>query len=116
MNVHVECTGWRPYEQNTLKGFASFYISAVGLSIKDCAVHERSGQAWVQLPAKPRLDQDRNLVRDPKTQKIEYVKILSFEERAHADAFRDAAIKALMKREPAALVIRELDESPPVFV
>ncbi len=114
--LHVECTHWRPFEQNTLKGFADFYISAISLSVKDCAVHERGGQAWVQLPAKPRLDKDRNLVRDPHTGKIEYTKILSFEDRQHADTFREEAIAALMKREPDALTIQDTDECPPIFI
>ncbi len=103
--LHIECLSWRPYERNTLKGFADFFISGVGLNVRDCAIHEKNGQAWVQLPAKPRLDKDRNLVRDPRTGKIEYTKILSFEDRQHADAFREAAIAALMKREPGVIVL-----------
>ena len=114
--LHVECTHWRPCERNTLKGFADFYLSAISLSVKDCAVHERGGQAWVQLPAKPRLDKGRNLVRDLQSGKIEYTKILSFEDSACADAFREAAIAALMKREPSALTIREVEECPPLFI
>ncbi len=115
--LHVKCLAWRPCERHTLKGFADFYISAISLSVKDCAIHERNGKAWVQLPAKPRLDKDRNLVRDPHTGKIEYTKILGFEDRAQADAFRDAAIAALMKREPDALAAQqEADECSPLLI
>ncbi len=114
--LHVECTHWRPCERNTLKGFADFYLSEISLSVRDCAVHQKGNQAWIQLPAKPRLDGDRNLIRDAQTGKIKYTKVLGFEDRAQADAFRDAAIAALMKREPDALTIREADEWPPVLI
>ena len=115
--LNVECLAWRPCERNTLKGFADFYLSEISLSVRDCAVHQKGNQAWVQLPAKPRLDRDRNLVRDPHTGKIQYTKVLGFEDRAQADAFRDAAIAALMKREPDALgAQQETDEWPPVLI
>ncbi len=114
--LNIECLSWRSFERNTLKGFADFYISAVGLSIKDCAVHERNGKAWVQLPAKPRLDKDGNPVRDPESGKLEYFKILSFDARADADDFRDAAVAALAKREPGALTIqKEAEECLPLL-
>jgi hypothetical protein len=116
MTMHIECTGWRPFERNTLKGFANFHISALGLTIQDCAVHQKGDQAWVQLPAKPRLDKDRNLVRDMQSGKVEYTKVLSFEDKGMAQEFRAAAVNALIKREPGALKIKETDECPTLFV
>jgi hypothetical protein len=116
MTMHIECTGWRPFERNTLTGFANFHISALGLTIQDCAVHQKGDQAWVQLPAKPRLDTDRNLVRNPQSGKVEYTKVLSFEDKTMAQQFRTAAVKALLKREPNALNIREADECLPQLI
>ena len=71
----------------------------------------------MQLPAKPCLDQSRNLVRDPQNGKVQYTTILDFEDRLHAVAFREGAIAALIKREPKALTIQqETEECPPPFV
>ena len=116
MAPHIECLAWRSCERNTLKGFADFYISAVGLTVKDCAVHQKGGGAWVQLPAKPRLDADRNLIRNPQTGRPEYVKILNFEDKTYVDAFRDAAIMALKKKAPGAVTVEVSEECPPLFI
>ncbi len=59
----VICIDWRPCERNTLRGFADFLLSAIELHIRDCAVHESHGKQWVQLPARPQLDKDRELIR-----------------------------------------------------
>ncbi len=115
--LHVECLAWRPCVRNTLRGFADFRISEIGLAVRDCPVHEKTVKRWVALPARPRLDKDRNLVSDAQTGKIEYSKVLGFEDRAQADAFRDAAIAALMKREPDALAAQqEADECSPLLI
>ena len=114
--LHVECLAWRPCVRNTLRGFAYFRIAEIGLAVRDCPVHEKTGKRWVAFPARPRLDKDRNLVRDAQTGKIEYAKIIGFEDRAQADAFRDAAIAALMKHAPDALTIQDTDEWPPVLI
>ncbi len=101
----VICTAWKPFERNTLQGFADLWLRAARLNIRGCAVHQKNAKRWVQLPARPQLDKDRNLVRDPHSGKIEYTKILSFEDRQHADTFREEAIAALMKREPGVIVL-----------
>ncbi len=46
----VECTGWHPCERNTLRGFADIFLPSLHLEIRDCAVHEKNGKRWVQLP------------------------------------------------------------------
>ena len=58
------CAAWKPFERNTLRGFADLWLRTARLNIKGCAVHEKNGRRWVQLPARPQLDKDRNLVRD----------------------------------------------------
>ena len=52
----VICTAWKPFERHTLKGFADLWLRAARLNIHGCAVHEKNGRRWVQLPAKPQLD------------------------------------------------------------
>ncbi len=49
----IEIADFRQFEKNTLKGFITARLTTVGLEIRDIAVHERDGQRWIQLPAKP---------------------------------------------------------------
>ena len=90
----VTCTAWKPLERNTLRGFADLWLRAARLHIRGCAVHEKNGKRWVQLPARPQLDKDRNLVRDD-AGKVQYVTIMEFDDREVADRFTAAAITAI---------------------
>jgi hypothetical protein len=90
----VVCTAWKPFDRNTLKGFADLWLRTVCLNIRGCAVHEKNGRRRVQLPAKPRLDKDRNLVRDSDG-KVQYAKVMEFDSKEVADRFSEAALKAL---------------------
>ena len=90
----VKCTDWRSCERNTLRGFADIFLPSLHLEIRDCAVHEKNGKRWVQLPAKPQLDNNRELVRDP-TGKIQYATILKFRDHPTAVAFSAAVIMAI---------------------
>ena len=93
-NASVICTAWKPFERNTLKGFADLWLRNARLNIHGCAVHEKNDRRWVQLPAKPQIDKDRNLVRD-EGGKVQYAKILDFDSREVADRFNEAALKAI---------------------
>jgi hypothetical protein len=90
----VICTAWKPYDRNTLKGFADLWLRTARLNIRGCAVHEKNGRRWVQLPAKPQLDQDRQVVCDD-AGKVQYAKILDFDSREVSDRFNAAALKAI---------------------
>ena len=90
----LECTDWRPCERGTLRGFADLILPSLHLEIRDCAVHEKNGKRWVQLPARPQLDRNRELVRDP-TGKIQYATILKFRDHPTSIAFSAAAIMAI---------------------
>jgi len=90
----VVCTAWKPFERNTLKGFADLWLRAPRLNIHGCAVHEKNGKRWVQLPAKPKLDQNRELVKD-QTGRIQYCPVMEFDSREVADRFSEAALKAI---------------------
>ncbi len=90
----VICTAWKPYEKNTLKGFADLWLRAARLNISGVAVHEKNGKRWVQLPARPQLDKDRNLVCG-EDGKIQYAKVMDFDSREVSDRFNAAALKAI---------------------
>ena len=88
------CTDWRKCERNTLRGFADFLFLAIGLHVRDCAVHENNGKRWVQLPARPQLDQNRELIRE-ENGRVRYATILVFDSTEAAYEFNEAALKAL---------------------
>ena len=90
----VVCIAFRPFERGTLKGFADLWLRASHLNIRGCAVHEKNGKRWVQLPARPRLDQNRELDKD-KTGRIQYCPVMEFDSREVADRFSEAALKAI---------------------
>ena len=92
--MKVVCTDWRKCERNSLRGFANVLILDVELHIRDIAVHEMNGRQWAQLPARPQLDQNRELVRDERG-KIKYATILTFDSNEAAAEFNEAALKAL---------------------
>ena len=96
--MKVICTNWRLCERNTLRGFANFLIPDIELHIRDCAVHESHGKQWVQLPARPQLDQNRELIRE-QNGKVRYATILTFDTTEAAAEFNDAALRALQDYE-----------------
>ncbi len=91
---NIKCLAWRPFERNTLQGFAGIWLPTARLNIRGCAVHEKNGKRWVQLPARPQLDEARNLIRND-AGKIQYAKVLDFDSREVADRFNAAALKAI---------------------
>jgi hypothetical protein len=56
------CTKFVPLERGALRGFADLELDS-GLVIHDARLMESSGKRWVNLPGKPQLDRDKNLVR-----------------------------------------------------
>ncbi len=92
--MKVVCTDWRPCERNTLRGFADLLFLAIGLHVRDCAVHEHNGKHWVQLPARPQLDENRELIRE-ENGRVRYATILVFDSTEAAYEFNEAALKAL---------------------
>ena len=90
----VTCTSWTSFERNTLQGFADLFLRAVQLNLRGCAVHKKGDRRWVQLPAKPQLDTNRELIRD-EGGKIQYAPIANFDSREVSDRFSEAALKAI---------------------
>ena len=82
----IEITEFRKFEKNTLKGFLTARLTTVGLEIRDIAVHERDGQKWIQLPAKPFEKADGGKG---------WNYIVSFYEKKNYHQFQEMALKAL---------------------
>jgi hypothetical protein len=47
----ITCIKFRPYEKNTLRGFADLRLDS-GLILHECALHQRGGEEWVGLPSR----------------------------------------------------------------
>jgi hypothetical protein len=88
------CLDWRSLERGTLLGFANVHIPAVRIVIRDVAIHARDGKRWAALPSKAQIGKDRELIRDD-AGKIKYVPVLEFDNRKVADAFSEAALRAV---------------------
>lgn len=82
----VECLEFRPYSKNTLQGFATLRLPAVGLTIKECTLHAKSGARWIGFPGRPWTDKDGN---------VQYANLIEFATKEQADRFRDAAVQSI---------------------
>ena len=88
----IICEEFRPFEKNTLVGFAILTLPAVGLRIKDCCFHRKDGAEWVSLPARPYTKEGQTT----------YAAIFDFtspEAKAHFQAAAAAAIRQAMRGE-----------------
>jgi hypothetical protein len=65
------------------------------LVIRDCALHERDGQRWVQLPARPVLGADGRQLTSPKTQKPAWSAVLEIPDHSIRARFQTAALTAV---------------------
>jgi hypothetical protein len=92
----IVCLGWRPFQKNTLQGFAEISVPAWHLVIKEVEVHEHSnGKRWVALPSKPLCDEATGApLRDDKG-KIRYVNIFQLTDPDTADRFKAAVLQAV---------------------
>ena len=48
----IRCIKFRPYQKNTLRGFADLELGRTGIIIRDCTLHEKNGKEWVGFPAR----------------------------------------------------------------
>jgi hypothetical protein len=84
----IEVHNWQRRNKNTLLGFATFRLTTIGLEIRDCPVHEKNGEKWLQMPSRPYQDQDGN---------TKYAYIIKFYEKERWHQFQASALKALDK-------------------
>ena len=84
--MSIEIADFKAYTKNTLRGFLTVRMTTVGLEIRDIALHERNGERWLQLPAKPFKKPDG---------KQGWSYILSFYEKQNYKKFQEVTLKAL---------------------
>jgi hypothetical protein len=97
----VTLLDWKPLPRNTLCGFTTVRIEAIGLTIADISVHTKNESRWVSLPSKPLVDRGGMVMRD-EAGKIRYVPVLSWRTRQVAEWFSHAVIEALLGAHPGA--------------
>lgn len=82
----IQIIDFRSNKKNTLQGFLTIRMTSVGLEIRDIALHQKNGNQWLQLPAKPYKKPDGG-------QGWSY--ILSFYNKETFKKFQDVTFKAL---------------------
>jgi len=92
--LNLTCEDFRPLERGTLQGFATIRIAEMCLTIRDIAVHKKGERAWAQLPAKPQLNSNRELVKD-QDGKVQYVPFFRWDSPQVSDAFSAAVLRAV---------------------
>jgi hypothetical protein len=92
---------FRPMVKGALRGFATVELP-IGLKIYDVPVLVGRNGAWANLPAKPRLDQDRRQEIGPDG-KPAYSAILEWHDRDLQDRFSAAVVELVRSRHPEAL-------------
>jgi hypothetical protein len=88
---------WRPCNRNTLRGFAKIKIPAWGLILDGVAVHEKEGRDWAQLPARPQINKDGDVIREDDG-KIRYAKIMEFDDKRKSWDFSDEVVAAVKRK------------------
>jgi hypothetical protein len=79
----LEASNWRRFEKNTLQGFFDLTVHPLGLLIKGCTLHSKSGKRWIGFPGKSYTDKEGNTT---------WQNILEIADRSESDFFRDAAL------------------------
>jgi hypothetical protein len=102
MKHTIEVENFRPHRSGTLYGFVTVFIPQMHLRIRELTVHEKNGQRWVGLPARPQLTKDGSVRRDDQTGKVLYANILEITDRATRDAFSECTIASLVAGFPEA--------------
>ena len=91
----IRARDWRPVARNTLKGFCTLGLSPSGFVFRDCSVHAKGDKRWISLPARPQIDGDGQLRRDPATGKVLYAQVIDIAGREQRDRFQVAALTAI---------------------
>jgi hypothetical protein len=82
-----------------LVGFATIKIAEMRLVIHDVVIHQKGNARWCQLPSKPQISKEGNVLKD-NAGKIKYAVIFEFEDRKVSDAFSHAVCAAVLERVP----------------
>ena len=76
---------FRKYVKNSLQGFLTLSLPAVGLTIKDISLHESNGSRWVSMPARPYETGGQT----------QWSQIIEHDSKESRKAFQNAAIRAV---------------------
>ena len=99
----LEVTKFRPFEKNTLRGFATVRLTGVNLEIRNITIHEKDGKRWVSMPSKP-------YEADGETK---YSYIVKFYDNPTWEKFQSAVLKEIDRLKPAtAEPVQESDDQP----
>src|SRR5260370_30850414 len=101
--MQIQCSKFRSFNRNTLRGFCDIKLVDLDLAIKDVAIHEKNSSRWASLPAKPQL-KDGVIVKDADG-KPQYMNILEFCCRDRRDEFSEAVITGVLAIAPDAFEI-----------
>ena len=82
MNILVR--SFKRYDKNTLKAFVDLEILDIGLTIKDCTVHQQAGSSWIGLPGRQYEDEGKKV----------WATILIFS-KEKKEEFRIASVEAI---------------------
>jgi hypothetical protein len=91
---------WRPVRRGRLAGFADISMPRIGLRVDAVPVFIGEAGPVAALPAHPLIVNGRH-ARDA-TGKLGYETTLAWSSRAHATAFSNAVIAAILKHAPEA--------------
>jgi len=90
----IEILDWRELKRNSLLGFAKIRVPEWHMVISDVGIYEKDGRRWASLPSKQLLDGSGQALRDDNG-KAKYMRLVYFEDRAVADRFSDAVVRAV---------------------
>lgn len=97
----LRLVGFRAVKKGSLRGFATVELPVIGLTIRDCPVHEVGQKTWASLPARPQVDSAGRLVRDA-AGKASYAAILEWRDRKLRDHFSRRVAEAVRAQHPSA--------------
>jgi len=91
--MSITCIKFTPIERGALRGICDLVLTS-GIAIHDVLLMESNGRRWINLPGKPALDKEKNLLRGEGS-RISYVPVLTIPDRARRDTFNATALKAI---------------------
>jgi hypothetical protein len=89
--MKIAAVTFRPFEKNTLRGFASLALGSSGLFIHDCCLHCKNNRWWIAFPARGYADKDGAQ---------RWQQLIEFGDPASKARFQEQAIAALRARYP----------------
>src|SRR5258705_10780759 len=92
----IEASDFREVVRNTLLGFVTLTLSPSGIVLHECTFHRHpDGKEWVGLPARPQIDTDGRVRKDPITGKNLYAAVIEIKRKPERERFQTAAVAAV---------------------